>query len=76
MHRLILALCAAAALVGVAAPAQAQSPAVGVRLVADGMTSPIVPSLTPATRMSRSATSRSCTSRSTRACWRRATCRC
>src|SRR5919106_3012556 len=41
MLRFIAALRAAAALAWVAAPAQAQGPAVGVRLAADGLTSPI-----------------------------------
>jgi glucose/arabinose dehydrogenase len=39
--RFIVALSTAVALALVAAPAQAQGPAVGVRLVADGLTSPI-----------------------------------
>ena len=41
MLRFIVSLCAAAALALVAAPAQAQGPAVGVRLVADGLTAPV-----------------------------------
>ena len=41
MFRLIVALGAAAALALVAAPAQAQGPAVGVRQVADGLTAPL-----------------------------------
>jgi glucose/arabinose dehydrogenase len=39
--RLIVALVAAAALALVAAPAQAQGPAVGVQLVAEGLTAPL-----------------------------------
>ena len=41
MLRFIVVLYAAAALALVVAPAQAQGPAVGVRLVADGLTSPV-----------------------------------
>ena len=41
MLRFIAALSAAAALALVAAPAHAQGPAVGVRLVADGLTAPL-----------------------------------
>ena len=41
MFRLIVAVSAAVALALVAAPAQAQGPAVGVSLVADGLTSPV-----------------------------------